>query len=433
MSQPDNELNTRALVLNGLINVVIKGRSSSEVIPSFHNLTANDRALASELFLGTLHHYFELAVITKRQLKRPLKQQDQDILLCLVLGLYQLIYTRIPDHAAIHETVNLCHELKKPWAAGILNAIFRKIQRKPALATEIQLADYDKFNLPKWLFLQIQEDWGQAAGEWLDNNHIKAPLTLRINSMKSSRDEYLKLLSAEAIEAEAITELPHAIRLAKSCDITTLPGYEEGLFSVQDSAAQWAATLLAPKPGDKILDACAAPGGKTTHILELVNNECDLVALDNVPDRLDRMSENLHRLDLSADLRCGDAIKTEDWLQDGETFDRILCDAPCSATGIIRRHPDIGIHRTAKDVKQLNQTQWRIMKSLWQCLKPGGILLYSTCSVLKSENENLITDFLNQNPDAKLVPIENIAQGFWQIFPGQDGMDGFFYARLTKA
>ena len=432
MNQPGNETNTRALVLNGLINVILKGRSSSEVIPSFHSLASNDRALASELFLGSLHHYFELAAISKKQLKRPLKNQDQDVLLCLILGLYQLIYTRIPDHAAIHETVNLCHELNKPWAAGILNAIFRKIQRKPSLATETQLADYNKYNLPKWLFLQIQEDWGQAAKDWLENNHIKAPLMLRVNSMKTSQEDYLKLLTTEEIEAEAVPQLPHAIKLARSRDVTTLPGYEEGLFSVQDSAAQWAASLLAPQPGEKVLDACAAPGGKSAHILELVKNDCDLVALDNVPDRLDRMSENLYRLDLTADLRCGDAIKTEDWLQDGELFDRILCDAPCSATGIIRRHPDIGIHRTAKDVKQLNQTQWRIMKSLWQCLKPGGVLLYSTCSILKSENETLISDFLKQNPDAKLLPIENIEHRYWQIFPGQNDMDGFFYARLTK-
>ena len=429
--------NPRLLALQGLISVVVDGRSLSAVTPTLSILAANDRALATELLLGTLHHYFELKAIAKGLLTKQLKQQDHDVLLCLLLGLYQLHYTRIPDHAALHETVSLCEELDKPWAKSILNAILRRVQRSADLINDFNLTPPSRHNLPNWLYDQLTSDWADSE-RWLVNLHERAPLTLRVNRNLTTTADYLELLSDSGISATAVEHTKHAIRLNEATDVRQLPHYEDGFFSVQDAAAQWAGHILDPHVGERILDACAAPGGKSAHILELTNNECHLVALDNVAERLDRLRDNLKRLSLNADVRCGDAMQPDQWLAgSNETFDRILCDAPCSATGIIRRHPDITIHRTAKDIKRLNQTQWRILKSLWPLLKPGGTFLYSTCSILKSENEQVIADFLRQNKDARLVPF-NTAQipaecdGTWQIFPGDNGMDGFFYAKIVK-
>ncbi len=425
----------RQAALEGLKSVVIDGRSLSTVTPFFSDLQAKDRALANELVYGTLHHYFELQAIAKGLLKRPLKRDDQDVMLCLMLGMYQLNYTRIPDHAAIHETVDLCDTLSKPWAKSILNAVLRRIQRAPEIIAQFNLTSPSKVNLPNWLYDQLSNDWPQFTN-WAADIHRRAPLILRPNRIKVSPADYLKQLSDAGIAASLVETSTQAIRLQDTQDVTQLPGYKEGLFSVQDTAAQWAGTILDPQPGERILDACAAPGGKSAHILELTNNQCHLVALDNVSERLVRLEENLSRLSLKADVRCGDAMQPDTWLaNEQEQFDRILCDAPCSATGIIRRHPDIIIHRTAKDIKRLNQSQWRILKSLWPLLKAGGTFVYSTCSILKSENEDIIRDFLNQNPDAERIPFTingETKQGAWQIYPGEDDMDGFFYAKLRK-
>lgn len=429
--------NPRQLALTGLIRVS-QGRSLSDVLPQFKSLESNDRGLATELVFGTLHHYFELQAIAKGLLSRPLKHNDKDVMLCLMMGIYQLHYTRIPDHAAIHETVALCDGLNKAWGKAILNAILRRIQRTPDLIATFEMTKPSRYNLPNWLYDQLLTDWGETAHDWLPHMHTKAPITLRVNSMKASREEYLAKLKDAEISATTLAHTTHGINLSSATDITTLPGYDEGLFSVQDGAAQNAGAILDPQAGEHILDACAAPGGKSAHILELTSNDCHLVALDNVEDRLARLRGNLSRLSLSADVRCGDAITPTDWLADNELFDRILCDAPCSATGIIRRHPDICQHRTIKDVKRLNQTQWRILKSLWSCLKPGGTMVYSTCSVLQSENAAMISDFVRHNTDASLVPFSNpltgtSTDGTWQIFPGTEQMDGFFYAKLHKA
>lgn len=429
--------NPRQVALNGLLKVS-QGRSLSDVTPTFKSLEPNDRGLVTELVFGTLHHYFELQAIAKGLLSRPLKSNDKDVMLCLMLGIYQLHYTRIPDHAAIHETVALCDALNKGWGKSILNAILRRIQRSPDIIETFDMTKPSRYNLPNWLYDQLIKDWGADAHDWLSNMHTKAPITLRVNRMKTSRDDYLMKLKGADISASALAHTSEGIHLATATDVTSLPGYEEGLFSVQDGAAQNAGTILDPQLGEHILDACAAPGGKSAHILELTDNKSTLVALDNIDERLDRLRENLTRLALTADIRCGDAMTPNDWMEEGEQFDRILCDSPCSATGIIRRHPDICQHRTVKDVKRLNQIQWRILKSLWSCLKPGGTMVYSTCSVLHSENGGIIADFLRQNADAELVPFTNPVtgentDGTWQIFPGTEQMDGFFYAKLYKS
>jgi len=256
---------------------------------------------------------------------------------------------------------------------------------------------------------------------------------VRLSFRHNSRDQYLLRLQKSGIAATIHPLADQALVLEKSCDITTLPGYKQGDFSVQDSAAQLAAQLLDVHVGQHILDACAAPGGKTAHILELTDNQATVVALDNSAKRLQRLQENLTRLKLKAKTIVADAIKTDDWYQQGEAFDRILCDAPCSALGIIRRHPDIAVLRRASDIATLNSIQQQMLKALWPLLKPGGILLYSTCSILKSENSQQLNDFLQQHSDAELDQgITNNAEAGWQIFPGEQQMDGFYYAKIHK-
>ena len=431
----------RALVAKGLSQVIDQGKSLTEVLPEFDRLDDKDKGLARELVFGTLRQYYPLQVISEQLLNKPLKKNDSDLKCLILVGLYQLFFTRIPDHAVLSETVQATINLKKVWAKNLVNALLRRALRE----SEQLLSIMDKSpsiaaSLPKWLYKQLKQDWPNDFDEIAKNSHQRAPLTLRVNSRHNSRDEYLARLKAIGIEASIHSLANHALLLEKSCDVTKLPGYSEGDFSVQDSAAQMAAQLLDVKPGQRILDACAAPGGKTAHILELVDNNATVLALDNSARRLQRLDENMSRLKLNAETLVADAIETKSWFK-GEQFDRILCDAPCSALGIIRRHPDITVLRRESDIPVLNTIQQQLLDSLWQLLKPGGILLYSTCSILKSENTSQINHFLEANADATLCNTcpaemnthdrENVSQD-WQIFPGQLKMDGFYYAKLYK-
>ena len=428
----------RAQVLDGLQQVTINGRSAQDILPGFLALSDNDRRLAFELFYGCLHHYYELQAILKNRLQKPLKKGDADLGVLLILGLYQLTYTRIAEHAALNETVELCHHLKKTWATKLVNAILRRYQRDRKAQVQEQMSAADKVNLPNWLHAYIAEDWPEQAVSIYKASHERAPTTIRINQQQVSIEDYLEALKNHGIEFSLQAHHPQAISFDRVGDITQLPGYKEGWFSVQDGAAQFAALLIDAQPGDVVLDACAAPGGKASHIIEVADSSVTVVALDNIESRLLRLKENLTRLKLNADIRLGDALDTAQWYTDSDSgFDKILLDAPCSATGIIRRHPDIAMHRQPKDIRVLRQLQWRLLKTMWQLLKPGGTLIYSTCSILKTENEHLINDFLKQNEAAKLMPFsvgnsDRTKPGIWQILPGQDNMDGFFYAKLQK-
>jgi len=431
----------RARVAKGLTRVVSKGNSLSEVVPDFDNLTHQDKALARELLFGTLRQYYPLDGITNRLLNKPLKTKDDDLKCLIMLGLYQLFYTRIPDHAVLSETVQASVKLKKPWAKGLINALLRKALREgDNLVESVNAKPWIAASLPQWFYQQIEQDWPEETTQIATNSHQRAPLTLRINSRRTSRDKYLQKLQDKGINAKPHSLAEHALLLEKSCDITSLPGYREGDFSVQDSAAQMAGSLLDVKPGHRILDACAAPGGKTSHLLELTNNKAEMVAVDNSAARVERLQENLKRLQLNSKTVVADVIDTNNWF-DGELFDRILCDAPCSATGIIRRHPDIAVLRRESDIKPLNRIQQQILDALWPLLKPGGIMLYATCSILRSENSEQISAFLQRHQDVRLEEITSGGAGSfefrnaspgWQILPGENEMDGFYYAKLHK-
>lgn len=427
----------RRLAWEGLQAVLIDGRSLSAVLPPLLlQCPPSDRALLQNLLYGVLRWLESLRALLRPLLQKPLKNKDRDIELLLLMGLYQLhCMDAIPAHAAVNESVRLLPK-KKAWARGLINGVLRNFARTApeTRAQWLACCERARYSHPDWLIERLKTDWPEAWEVMLEANNQNPPLSLRINPLKTDRDSWMALP-----EVAAQKPLPHALSaqaviLETPCDVSRLPGYAEGAFSVQDVAAQQAGFLLDPKPGERILDACAAPGGKTTHLLELTHDEAHVFALEKDPQRIPRLQENLQRLGLHAQVRQGDAARPDDWW-DGEPFDRILLDAPCSATGIIRRHPDIKWHRTPADIEQLTTIQANILRVLWPLLKPGGRLLYSTCSVLAAENRLQIEAFLADTPDAQAVPISRLpchGNPGCQIFPGDADMDGFYYALLQK-
>ena len=399
--------------------------------------TTPDSSLVKELCYGCLRSYPRLQAIIGQLLAKPLKPKDQDLEILMALGLYQMLAMRIPEHAAVAETVNVTKKLGKTWARGVVNAVLRNFQRdKDRLLNNIAEQPEALFAHPTWLLHSIQQAWPDDWQAIVAANNQHPPLTLRVNLKKQSRDAYLKLLATHGIEAIATPHSNSGISLTTPVDVKKLPGFAKGHVSVQDLAAQLAAQLLAVKPGHRVLDACAAPGGKTAHLLEAQTALAELVAIDKDQKRLLRVKENLARLSLSAHLICADAADTKTWW-DGKPFERILLDAPCSATGVIRRHPDIKYLRQAQDFDHLPEQQLQLLHSLWPLLAPGGILVYATCSIMPEENTQAIARFLASHPDAIEQPINadwgRKASFGRQILPGEANMDGFYYARLKKA
>ncbi len=419
-----------------VLTAVEQGRSLSAVLPeALATLAPTDRALAQELCYGTLRWYPRLEGFLTALVERPLKPKELEVKHLLLVGLYQLAYTHVAPHAAVSETVAATGTLNKPWAKGLVNAVLRRYQRERS-AIEARFADDPViiYAHPKWLLDRLRQDWPAQWQAIAEANNSRPPMTVRVNRQRAGRGTYLETLGAAGLQARPHPHLPEALLLAQPCPVEALPGFAEGVVSVQDAAAQLAAELLAPRAGEYILDACAAPGGKTAHLLEHCP-EAEVVAIDREPDRLGRVHENLQRLGLSARVVAADAGDPSSWW-DGRRFDRILLDAPCSATGVIRRHPDIKRLRRAEDIAALSAEQSRLLHALWPLLKPGGILLYATCSVLRDENERQISAFLHAHPDGQEEPFEAAwgitAEVGRQILPGQDDMDGFFYARLRK-
>lgn len=412
--------------------------SLSSLLPEMQaKVPERDRPLLQELCYGSLRWQPQLALYLERLLDKPLRAKDSDIQALLLLGLYQLIYTRIPDHAAIGATVDCARALKKPWATRLINGVLRRFQREREALDE-QLQKYSVFSSahPRWLLDALKTAWPEHLDTLIHANNSHPPLTLRLNPHASSRKDYLAMLAERGIEAQATSYSPVGIQLAKPCDPTGLPLFAEGGVSVQDEAAQLAALLLELAPGQRVLDACSAPGGKTGHILETEPRLAQVVALDADPRRLGRVRENLARLNLQAEVISGDAAEPSTWWN-GQPFERILLDAPCSATGIIRRHPDIKYLRSPGEIAKLAQLQARLLDSLWTLLAPGGVLLYATCSIMPEENSAQIEAFLSRQPDATCdhldVPWGMVQKAGQQLLPGAASADGFYYARLRKA
>jgi len=418
----------------------------SQVIGEGHSLTAalalglpklkdgKDRAFVQALCYGVIRHYFALDFVLGQLLSKPLKSKDSDIKALLMIGIYQLQHMRVKSHAAVSETVAASKH--KPWSKALINGVLRQYQRDAEVLQQACAADLQAHhNHPDWLIQQLRLNWPEQAEQILTANDQAPPMALRVNLQQGSREAYLDLLTQQGIAAQMVEYCDTALLLDQALAVEQLPGFEQGLVSVQDIAAQLAAILLDAKPGDRVLDLCSAPGGKTAAILERQPALQSLLAVDIDEQRLRRVSDNLQRLKLQADLLTADAVQAETWAN-GLQFEKILLDVPCSGLGVIRRHPDIKLLRRATDIDQLQILQRQILKTAWRLLAPGGILLYATCSVLKQENELQISEFLNDHTDARELPIT----ASWgidrphgrQILSGDLQMDGFYYAKLVK-
>ncbi|EGU55690.1 16S rRNA methyltransferase B [Vibrio nigripulchritudo ATCC 27043] len=424
-------MNVRAEAANVLYLVVDKGHSLSTALPAAQqNIRSRDHALLQEICYGALRYLPRLETIANNLMDKPLKGKQRVFHHLILVGIYQLSFMRIPAHAAVGETVEGTKALKGPRLRGLINAVLRNYQRNQEELDQAAVShNAGKYAHPSWLLKLLQDAYPEQWETIIEANNQKAPMWLRVNHQHHSRDEYLELLKNENIDASAHSEAEDAIKLASPKDVASLPGFEKGWVSVQDAAAQLSFNYLKPKDGELILDCCAAPGGKTAHILERTTNS-DVVAIDCDENRLKRVHENLKRLNLQAKVVCGDARNPQEWWQ-GEQFDRILLDAPCSATGVIRRHPDIKWLRRADDIEALAELQSEILDAMWQQLKPGGTLVYATCSITPQENKHQVIQFLERTDSAQLVGSELDNPGR-QILPGEEDMDGFYYAVLTK-
>jgi len=392
-------------------------------------IAARDRPLLAALVFGALRWHHRLEWQSLQLLTRPLKAEQAEIAALLRIGLLQLQELRIPPHAAVSATVDAAALLGHRAATGLVNAVLRRFQREhEQLARAIDAVPPARFSHPQWLIDAVRGDWPDVWPEILDANNAPAPMWLRVNARRTSRAAYLEKLQAAGIAAVAAADVPTAVCLTTPLSVEDLPGFAAGEVSVQDVAAQRAAELLDLHPGQRVLDACAAPGGKTGHILETCAELAEVWAIDWDAARLERVADNLRRLDLVATLRAGDATSPADWW-DGRPFDRILLDAPCSALGVIRRHPDIKVLRRPQDVARAVKLQGQMLRALWPLLVPGGRLLYVTCTVLKRENDEQIAAFRAAEPDAA---VERCAGATRQTLPGEAQGDGFYYAWLVK-
>ncbi|MCU0936121.1 MAG: 16S rRNA (cytosine(967)-C(5))-methyltransferase RsmB [Gammaproteobacteria bacterium] len=428
----------RAAALAAVRAVLVDGESLSIALPKATAGLADprDRALADELAYGVLRGLPRLEAVLAQVLERPLRPQEVIVRVALLLGAYQLLSTRVPPYAAVAETLALLEAAGRAWAKGLANAVLRRVDReRAALLAGADATEPGRWAHPAWLIDAVRRAWPQDWQAVLTANNAHPPLTLRVNARRGTREAYLARLAEAGLAARPAPHTTHGVVLETAAGVERLPGFAEGLCSVQDAAAQLAAPLLAPAPGDRVLDACAAPGGKTAHLLEMQPDLGELVAVEQDPRRAERLAETLRRLGLRATTRVADAADPGDWW-DGRPFDRILIDAPCSATGVIRRHPDVKARRTPDQLATLAAGQTRLLAALWPLLAPGGVLLYATCSIFPEENEQPLARFLAVHTDARPVPLDvpwgRARAAGRQVLPGDDGMDGFFYALVRR-
>lgn len=416
---------------------VEQGQSLSQCLPpALSRLPESDRPALQALCFGTCRWFFRLDGELQSRLKKPLKPVDRIVHHLMLVALFQLRHSQQATYAILNETVEACRSLDKPHLTGLVNGVLRAAEREgePATANDSTNVSHH-FSHPQWMVDKLRHNWPDDWQAILETNNTQAPMTLRVNARRFSRDAYLELLTEAGIQARATDFAPHGIQLAAPVPVDRLPYFADGAVSVQDEAAQLCTTVLDLAPGQRVLDACAAPGGKTCAILEACEGLAEVVAIDESADRLPRIEENLARLDLNATVQQADAANIEQWW-DGQPFDRILLDVPCSATGVIRRHPDIKLLRRESDIVPLADIQLGLLSTLWQTLKPGGRLVYATCSVFPQENHRIIRRFLKQTDDAVLLEPDVLwgrdTETGRQLLPAPQSHDGFFYAVLEK-
>ncbi|MGB5397690.1 MAG: 16S rRNA (cytosine(967)-C(5))-methyltransferase RsmB [Gammaproteobacteria bacterium] len=425
----------RALALQLLEKVLQRGQSLSALKPLTLALEPRERALCLELVQGVLRWRWRLAFYLSGYMQKPLRNKDRDVEIQLLLALYEIIELHTPDYASVNEAVQLTRSLGKSWASGLVNGILRKcIRQQQAGSLAVPDSDSAIYSHPDWLIARLKADWPEHWQTILEANNTRAPMWLRVNAAMCETAHYQQQLHALDIPSFPHPRASQALRLEQACDVTALPGFESGQLSVQDASAQVAGLLLGAAAGERILDVCAAPGGKTCHLLEL-HPDLDMVAVDVDPVRMQRVQQNLARIQTTAECIVADARHPQDWWN-GVAFDRILLDAPCSASGVIRRHPDIKSLRRDEDIAQLTELQQQILQAIWPTLRPGGDLLYVTCSVLRAENELQIAEFLRLHSDAHEIALDAslgvaCVHGR-QLLPAENDGDGFYFAHLRK-
>jgi 16S rRNA (cytosine967-C5)-methyltransferase len=426
----------RLAAIKILCTVVENNRSLTDALTSCEQLDDRDKAFCKELCYGTLRWYERLEGILSLLLKKPFKAKDINIKVLALTGLYQLIYLQTPDHAAVSETVNTCIKLKRPWAKNTLNAVLRRFLReREAIEAQADEAISIQHAHPSWLVEKLHNDWGDELLNILSANNQRPPMSIRVNEKIESKEKYLDALSKLNIKTEQHPYNDVGLTLTQATNVDSLPNFWGGACSVQDGAAQLAAPLLNIEKDQRVLDVCAAPGGKAAHILESSPSSVMLTAIDIDKDRNQKVFENFKRLNVRGAILTADGLEPQKWF-DGKPFQRILLDAPCSATGVIRRHPDIKTLRRPEDISKLVELQQKLLQSIWPLLDTNGVLLYATCSILADENSRQIERFMTEQTDAHEIPINaewgRACRIGRQILPGEDNMDGFYYALITK-
>ncbi len=418
------------LAASDVVRQVLTGRNLNQVLSamlqSLRDPTPQQRGALQDLSYGTLRFYGQLTALLKQLLHKPLS--DERVRCLLLIALYQILYSKADSFTVVDQAVRAAKKIQH-HAGGLVNAVLRNFIRQQATLLQVAAqSEEGRYSYPQWWIDKIKTQYGAQAEKILLAGNQHPPMTLRVNHHHHTTAEYLALLTQHSITARLIP--PDAIQLEHAVAVDKLPGFFDGLVSVQDAGAQYAASLLDVQDGMRVLDACAAPGGKSTHLLELAN--IDLLALDKDAERLTRVQENLQRLRLSAKLQVGDAAQPQDWW-DGKAFQRILADVPCSASGVVRRHPDIKWLRRPADIAGFAQQQHDILHNLWSLLEVGGKFLYVSCSVFAQENQQVVDKFIRQQPDAQLMPMLAIAgvSTHGQFLPDAQH-DGFFYALLHK-
>ncbi|MEO0369090.1 MAG: 16S rRNA (cytosine(967)-C(5))-methyltransferase RsmB [Pseudomonadota bacterium] len=428
--------NSRAIAALLIQAVIDGGRALDQsLISSRIEDGHEDRGFVQELSFGVCRWYGLLEHIGNQLLSKPFRNKDRDIHFILMIGIYELVILKNAEHAAVNEAVEASKQLKKSWAVKVINACLRRLQREtqtlvPATDTGLVLSH------PDWLYAAIQANWPNHVNEILAANNSRPRMCLRVNQNQFERQGYLDALHAAELAAEADPYAATGVIMQKAVGVDRLPEFRAGACSVQDTAAQIAAELLPIKAGDTFLDVCSAPGGKLAHILEGNPELGQADAIDSDETRVKRIQENLDRLRLTANCYVADATQEPNWPTPQTGYDMILVDAPCSGTGVVSRHPDIRHHRRASDIPLMVGLQAKILQQSWQLLKPGGQLMYTTCSILPDENEQQAKKFLQDHADATEIPLKHpqaikLKHGV-QSLQGVHSMDGFFYFLVKK-
>lgn len=422
--------NQRAQIAKIFADILVKGSTLDDAL-IFHEATENPFIKAHSY--GLCRWFYQLTAIAKQLLSKPLKDKDADIYALILLGLHQIYHSNMKPYAVVTETVDSVLDLQKPWAKALINACLRRTLREQAVLLEnAKKEEPALYAHSTWIIDHLKKSWPDDWQAILEANNYQAPMTLRVNLKRANENPAIM----SWLNQEALFVNESIFNLKTPLSVHQIPGFKEGIISVQDQASQYVASLLQLKPDDIVLDACSAPGGKTGHLLE-TKPGIHLTALDVSAPRLQKVKQNLERLNLDAGVKliACDACETEDWF-DGKLFDKILIDAPCSGTGVIRRHPDIKLLRRKTDLQSFVAQQKKILVSLWPLLKVGGFLLYTTCSVMPDENEQVIEAFLTLYSDARVETIQlpiGIGQKHgWQCFPQINGHDGFYYCLIAK-